>query len=46
MNCPNCYREVTTKKYAIFQCICGRTLMLIEINKVKQILDVTPEKEE
>ena len=46
MNCPNCKREVVSKKNAIFNCVCGRTLMIIEINKVKQIVDVTPDKEE
>lgn len=46
MKCPNCSREISTKKYAIHRCICGRILMLIEINKVKQIVDVTPDKGE
>lgn len=46
MICPNCKRKIVTKKYAIFKCICGRTLMLIEINKVKEIVDITPDKEE
>lgn len=46
MKCPNCKRQVTIKKYAIFKCICGRTLMLIELNKVKQIVDLTPDKED
>ena len=45
MNCPNCKRPVTTKKYEMFKCICGRVLMMIEVNKVKQITDVTPDKE-
>lgn len=45
MKCPNCSRAIATKKYAIFTCACGNTLMLIEINKVKEIVDVTPEKE-
>lgn len=46
MHCPSCYRDVTTKKYAIFNCQCGKVLMLVEINKIKQVMDVTPNKEE
>ena len=46
MNCPNCKREVVSKKNAIFKCVCGRTLIIVEINKIKQIVDVTPDKEE
>lgn len=45
MFCPNCKKEIGPKKYAIFNCICGKTLMLIEINKIKQIIDVTQDKE-
>ncbi|MBC8589360.1 hypothetical protein [Paratissierella segnis] len=43
MNCPNCKREVVSKKNAIFKCVCGRTLIIVEINKIKQIVDVTKE---
>lgn len=45
MNCPNCNKKVDSKKNAIFKCVCGKTLMLVEINKVKQIVDVTKDKE-
>ena len=45
MKCPRCGREINLKKYQVYQCPCGRKLMLIEINKVKYIEDVTPEKE-
>lgn len=45
MNCPNCNREITTKKYALYKCFCGKTLMMIEINKVKEIVDVTPKED-
>lgn len=45
MNCPSCNRDVSSKKYAIFNCVCGKVLMEVEINKVKQLIDVTPTKE-
>lgn len=45
MICPKCGRTIITTKYAILKCVCGRTLMLIEINKVKQVVDVTPDEE-
>lgn len=46
MICPNCKREIIIAKYKIVNCKCGRTLMLAEINKVKQLIDVTPDKGE
>lgn len=46
MNCPNCKRDISIKKYAIQTCSCGKVLMEVEINKVKQIVDVTPTKED
>lgn len=46
MQCPNCSREIIVAKYKIVNCKCGRTLMLAEINKVKQLIDVTPNKED
>lgn len=44
MICPNCSREVLIAKYKIVNCKCKRTLMLVEINKVKQLIDVTQNK--
>lgn len=46
MFCPNCNIKVDSQKYAMFKCMCGKTLMMVEINKVKQIVDVTPDKED
>ena len=43
MKCPNCYRNIISSKYAMVKCVCGRVLMIIEINKIKQIMDVTKE---
>jgi len=45
MKCPKCEREVDIRKYALFNCQCGCTLMVVEINKVKQVVDVTKEEE-
>ncbi|MEY8415326.1 hypothetical protein AAK964_03425 [Tissierella praeacuta] len=46
MNCPKCNRSVTTKKYELFYCLCGKILMVIEVNKTKMVVDHTPKKEE
>lgn len=47
MKCPNCRREIgQPKKYQVIDCQCGRRLMVIEIDKVKSIEDVTPDKED
>lgn len=47
MKCPYCKQEVgQPKKYQIIDCKCGRRLIVIEINKVKELVDVTPDKEE
>ncbi len=44
MKCPNCNKKIMLHKNSVLKCICGRVLMLIEINKAKQIVDVTPNK--
>lgn len=44
MNCPNCKREIDEKKNKIVNCSCGNKLIIVEINKVKQIIDVTKEE--
>lgn len=46
MKCPNCKIPVTTRKYERFFCPCGKILMVIESNKKKEVVDVTPEKED
>ena len=46
MNCPNCERPVTTRKYERFFCQCGKILMVIKTNKKEEVVDVTPEKED
>jgi len=46
MNCPNCNRKVEGKKNQIINCLCGKKLMIIEINKVKEVVDITPNKGE
>lgn len=46
MKCPYCKREVNLKKYEYGACWCGRTLMMIEIKSVKQLVDVTKDKED
>ena len=41
MKCSNCKSEVgQPKKYNVINCKCGTKLMLIEINKVKQLVEV------
>lgn len=46
MKCPNCGRTVTTGKYELFYCPCGKVLMVIEVNKTKMVMDHTPKKGE
>lgn len=46
MKCPECKREVTTRKYELFYCHCGKVLMVIEVNKTKMVVDHTPDKED
>ncbi len=46
MKCPYCNEEVgQPKKYEVVNCKCRRKLMLIEINKVKELVDVTLEED-
>lgn len=44
--CPNCNAEITTRKYEIFNCNCGKKLMKIKSDKKEMVVDVTPNKEE
>lgn len=47
MKCINCEVEIgDPKKYQIIDCKCGSKLMLIEINKVKQLIDLSKSKGE
>ena len=41
--CPGCRRAIQGKKNKLVYCQCGKALMIIEINKIKQIVDVTKE---
>lgn len=42
MRCVNCKTEIgNPKKHKIIDCRCGSKLMLIEINKVKQLVDLS-----
>ena len=41
MKCLNCQIEIgSPKKYEVTNCRCGAKLMLIEINKVKTLVDL------
>ena len=42
MNCPTCKAEIkiNPKKHRVFTCKCGANLMLIEIKKNKQLIDL------
>lgn len=45
MNCPKCGIELgQLKKYQIVDCSCGEKLMLIEINKKKELIKLEEEK--
>lgn len=42
MRCPNCSHELGEfKKYMWKNCKCGKTFMLIEINKRSELIEVT-----
>jgi len=42
MKCLNCEIEIgEPKKHKIVSCKCGSTLMVIEINKGKQLIDLS-----
>lgn len=44
MKCPKCYREIgQPKKYEITECKCGAKLMLVEINKKKELVNLKEE---
>lgn len=45
MKCPSCGRAINAKKYEVVNCSCGKKLIIIEINKIKQVVDVTPKEE-
>ncbi len=47
MKCLKCQNEIgNPKKHQIVQCKCGAKLMLIEMNKIKQLVDLSKNKEE
>lgn len=44
MKCKNCKQEIgQPKKYEVINCKCGARLMLVEIRKVKQLVEVGKE---
>lgn len=46
MNCLRCKVGIgNPKKYEIVNCKCGATLMVIEINKAKILVDLSQDKE-
>lgn len=40
MTCPNCKIKIICKKHEVVICRCGAKLMLIEVNKTKQLVEV------
>ena len=45
MICPKCKTKITeSKKHKLINCECGSTLMIVEINKIKQIVDLSKKK--
>ena len=45
--CPNCNQEVVIRKEKLVKCNnCGKKVLLVTIGGVKQLFDVTPNKEE
>ena len=46
MNCPNCKREITIKKYALQTCRCGAQLLIAIVNGKEELHNLTPTKEE
>lgn len=39
MNCPNCNKEIAhLEKNQYLRCACGKDVMLVEINKSKELV--------
>lgn len=44
--CPECKRGVQGKRNQLVYCDCGKTLLIVEINKIKEAVDVSPNRED
>lgn len=44
--CLGCKRSIQGKRNQLVYCECGKTLLIVEINKIKEAVDVTPNEED